>query len=78
MDTRRWLGALGAILLGLGSMCGPDASGMSSPLYSPDHRVVGNREHAVCYDRDGASIGLTQAFLGQEAADRLDRFACRC
>lgn len=71
MDTRRWLGMLSAILVGLGSMSGTDASEMSRPLYSPDHWVVCNRERAVCYDRYGASIGFTQAFLGQEAADRL-------
>ena len=40
-------------------------------LFTPDRRVLCNRDRAVCYDRFGPSIGLTQAFLGQEAADRL-------
>jgi len=70
MDTRR-LSMLSAILIGLGSMCGTDAGGMSDALSSPDHWVVCNRERAVCYDRYGASIGLTQAFLDQAAAERL-------
>ena len=58
-------------VVGLGAMSGTNASGMSSALYSPDHWVVCNRDRAVCYDRYGASIGLTQAFLGEDAADRL-------
>jgi heat shock protein HslJ len=47
------------------------ASGDSGALFSPDQRVLCNRDRAVCYDRFGPSIGLTQAFLGQEASDRL-------
>ena len=43
----------------------------SATLFTPDRRVLCNRDRAVCYDRFGPSIGLTQAFLGQEAADRL-------
>lgn len=59
------------LIVGLWSMPGAGASGLPGPLYSPDHWVVCNRERAVCYDRYGASIGLTQAFLGQDEADRL-------
>jgi heat shock protein HslJ len=40
-------------------------------LESPDRGVICNRQRAVCYDRYGASIGLTEAFLGQIAARRL-------
>src|SRR6266851_4939834 len=40
-------------------------------LESPDSGVVCNHERAICYDRYGASIGLTEAFLGHIAAERL-------
>src|ERR1700704_4988467 len=40
-------------------------------LESPDRGVVCNHERAICYDRYGASIGLTEAFLGHVAAERL-------
>ncbi len=40
-------------------------------LESPDSGVMCNHERAICYDRYGASIGLTEAFLGHIAAERL-------
>ena len=40
-------------------------------LESPDGGVVCNHEHAVCYDRNGASSGLTETFLGHIASERL-------
>ena len=40
-------------------------------LESPDGGVVCNLKRAICYDRYGASIGLTEAFLGHIAAERL-------
>jgi heat shock protein HslJ len=40
-------------------------------LESPDSGVVCNRERAICYDRNGASIRLTEAFLGHVVAERL-------
>jgi len=40
-------------------------------LSTPDPRVVCNTAQAICYDRLGPSIGLTQVYLGREAADRL-------
>ena len=40
-------------------------------LSSPDYGVVCHASRAVCYDRYGPSIGLTEAFLGREAAERL-------
>jgi heat shock protein HslJ len=40
-------------------------------LESPDNGVVCNRPRGICYDRYGASIGLTEAFLGHVAAERL-------
>lgn len=60
------------------ALCGilsttPDIAAAELPaeLSSPDHGVVCNRERAVCFDRFGRSIGLTEAFLGQSAAQRL-------
>lgn len=47
------------------------ATELPADLTSPDQRVICNRRHAICYDRMGASIGLTAAFLGQDAAERL-------
>lgn len=41
-------------------------------LESPDGGVVCNHEHAICYDRNGASIGLTETFLGHIASDSDD------
>lgn len=40
-------------------------------LESPDSGVACNRQRAVCYDREGASVGLTEMFLGHIAAGRL-------
>jgi heat shock protein HslJ len=40
-------------------------------LESPDSGVVCNHNRAICYDRYGASIGLTEAFLGHMVAERL-------
>jgi len=37
----------------------------------PDRGVVCHTSRAVCYDRYGPSIGLTEVFLGREAAERL-------
>ena len=48
----------------------PEAT-LPAGLDSPDHGVVCNRERAVCYDRYGPSIGLTEVFLGGSAAKRL-------
>jgi heat shock protein HslJ len=42
-------------------------------LESPDGGVVCNRMRAICYDRYGASIGLTEAFLGHIVAERLTK-----
>jgi heat shock protein HslJ len=47
------------------------AGKLPSDLTSPDHGVVCNREHGTCFDRFGPSIGLTEIFLGREAAERL-------
>jgi heat shock protein HslJ len=40
-------------------------------LESPDSGVVCNLKRAICYDRYGPSIGLTESFLGHIAAERL-------
>jgi heat shock protein HslJ len=51
----------------------PAAGQVSLPagLESPDQGVVCNRQRAICYDRKGPSIGLTEGFLGKTAAERL-------
>jgi heat shock protein HslJ len=48
-------------------------TGMPAGLESPDQGVVCNRQRAICYDRNGPSIGLTEGFLGKIAADRLTK-----
>ena len=40
-------------------------------LASPDHGVVCDSARGVCFDRFGPSIGLTEAFLGADAARAL-------
>lgn len=40
-------------------------------LESPDSGVVCNLMRAICYDRYGPSIGLTELFLGHIVAERL-------
>jgi heat shock protein HslJ len=50
---------------------GATAGALPAGLDSPDYGVVCNRTHAICYDRYGPSIGLTESFLGRAAAERL-------
>ena len=65
-------GLCAMVLVGFGSMPGAvTAVGLPDGLASPDHGVVCSRERAICYDGYGPSIGLTEAFLGPEAAGRL-------
>jgi heat shock protein HslJ len=40
-------------------------------LFSPDHGVVCDRERGACFDRFGPTIGLTEVFLGKDAAQAL-------
>lgn len=47
------------------------AAELPADLTSPDQRVVCNAARGICYDRFGPSIGLTEAFLGKAAAERL-------
>jgi copper homeostasis protein (lipoprotein) len=64
---RRWLCA--AALCGVSSVvC---ATGLPAGLSSPDHGVVCDNRRGVCFDRFGPSIGLTEAFLGADAAHAL-------
>jgi heat shock protein HslJ len=46
---------------------------LTEGLESPDSGVVCNLKRAICYDRNGASVGLTEAFLGPVAAERLTK-----
>ncbi len=59
------------ILLAVTSLATAGEGELPPGLASPDHGVVCHAERGACYDRYGPSIGLTQAFLGQAAADRL-------
>jgi heat shock protein HslJ len=40
-------------------------------LESPENGVVCNSSRSSCYDRNGASIGLTEEFMGHAAAEQL-------
>jgi len=44
---------------------------LPAELESPDSGVVCNLKRAICYDRQGASVSLTESFLGHIAADLL-------
>ena len=60
------------LLIGAAWLAGSSgAATLPAGLASPDHGVVCNRERAICHDRYGPSIGLTEAFLGGAAAERL-------
>lgn len=63
--------AVSGILLAMASLATAGEEKLPAGLASPDHGVVCNAERGACFDRYGPSIGLTQAFLGQVAADRL-------
>jgi heat shock protein HslJ len=65
------LRVVSGILLTVASLAAAGEGELPAGLHSPDHWVVCNQERGACYDRYGPSIGLTQAFLGQAAADRL-------
>jgi copper homeostasis protein (lipoprotein) len=47
------------------------AADLPAGLASPNHGVVCDNRRGVCYDRFGPSIGLTEAFLGADAARTL-------
>lgn len=47
------------------------AAELPGGLHSPDHGVVCDSGRGVCFDRFGPSIGLTEAFLGADAAGAL-------
>jgi copper homeostasis protein (lipoprotein) len=54
----------------LGIVCAAAAE-LPAGLSSPDHGVVCDNRRGVCFDRFGPSIGLTEAFLGADAARAL-------
>ena len=56
------------------SSCAPVRAGetnLPAPLSSPDRAVVCHNANEICFDRFGPSIGLTEVFLGQTAAQQL-------
>lgn len=58
-------------LLCLATYPGKGLASLPEGLSTPDQRVVCNTMRGACYDRLGPSIGLTQIFLGREAAENL-------
>jgi heat shock protein HslJ len=62
---------VGLTLLGGVLACAGSSDNLPAGLSSPDRGVVCNRARGTCYDRYGPSIGLTEAFLGGQAAERL-------
>lgn len=67
---RGWLYAIALVGASL-VPSGVAAVDLPAGLSSPDHGGVCHREHGVCFDRDGPSIGLTEAFLGARLVERL-------
>ena len=58
-----------AVLSGISSIsC---AAELPAGLYSPDQGVVCDSRRGACFDRFGPSLGLTEAFLGPDAAHAL-------
>jgi hypothetical protein len=55
----------------LGVACVTASIELPAGLSSPDHGVVCNSQRGVCFDRFGPSIGLTEVFLGADAARAL-------
>jgi heat shock protein HslJ len=58
--------------IALGLILASAQATLPAGLESPDSGVVCNPRTAICYDRHGPSIGLTEAFLGHVAAERLN------
>jgi hypothetical protein len=50
-----------------------DAQAAKPSVFSPIDRVVCDRKARACYDRQGASVAITKAHLGEEAAAALQR-----
>jgi heat shock protein HslJ len=55
-------------LVGISGIAHAAAADLPAGLSSPDHGVVCNSQRGACFDRFGPSIGLTEAFLGADAA----------
>lgn len=63
--------AAAMVLAGAAWLVTRPAAALPAGIASPDHGVVCNPQRTICYDRFDPSIGLTEAFLGQAAAERL-------
>lgn len=67
-----WRGICAGVMLGVTGMAGGTlAADLPAGLHSPDHGVACDNRRGVCFDRFGPSIGLTEAFLGADAARTL-------
>lgn len=60
-----------ATLFGVCAVGCATTADLPAGLSSPDHGVVCNSQRGACFDRFGPSIGLTEAFLGADAAREL-------
>jgi hypothetical protein len=49
----------------------PIDSWSRNKVYSPSNGVICDRAEKICYDQNGASIGLTKQYMGDKAAQNL-------
>lgn len=65
------IGLLSAGLLSTGLAGFPSASEAQTAITGPAPGVICDQAGPTCYDRQGASVGLTQTYFGSIAANRL-------
>jgi heat shock protein HslJ len=69
--AEHWRRRFALSLAGMLAVACSTAAILPAGLYSPDHGVVCDGLRAACFDRFGPSIGLTEVYLGQGAAQAL-------
>ena len=72
-STPTVVGLLGASLLIASQSLKPGQAQMQQGLSSPTAGVVCDQMAATCFDRQGASVRLTQTYFGNNAANRLNK-----
>jgi hypothetical protein len=72
-STPTVVGLLGASLLITSQSVKPGQAQMQQGLSSPTAGVVCDQMAATCFDRQGASVRLTQTYFGNNAANRLNK-----
>jgi len=60
--------AITAMIAGLSSFASANA------VYSPEHGVICDKKSGFCSDSYGISLGLTKDFLGQKAANKMQKY----